>query len=98
MDQYCPAWKAKTEAKFSDINREIRESEFERALLRTTGRLVAVGQALAPRAAQVRVRRDSPGGLKLAGRLIKQMIDARSFIPENHQIIVPQKCHGSGNK
>ena len=32
MDQYYPAWKAKTEAKFSDINREIRESEFEQAL------------------------------------------------------------------
>jgi len=32
MDQYYPAWKAKTEAKFSDINREIRESEFEGAL------------------------------------------------------------------
>jgi len=32
MDQYYPAWKAKTEAKFSDINRGIRESEFEQAL------------------------------------------------------------------
>jgi putative pyruvate formate lyase activating enzyme len=32
MDQYYPAWKAKTEVKFSDINREIRESEFEQAL------------------------------------------------------------------
>ncbi len=32
MDQYYPAWKAKTEAKFSDINRQIRESEFEQAL------------------------------------------------------------------
>jgi putative pyruvate formate lyase activating enzyme len=32
MDQYYPAWKAKTEAKFSEINREIRVSEFEQAL------------------------------------------------------------------
>ena len=32
MDQYYPAWKAKTEAKFSDINREIRANEFEEAL------------------------------------------------------------------
>jgi uncharacterized Fe-S radical SAM superfamily protein PflX len=32
MDQYYPAWKAKTETKFSDINRGIRESEFEQAL------------------------------------------------------------------
>jgi hypothetical protein len=61
MDQYYPAWKAKTEAKFSDINREIRESEFE--------------QALAPSAAQLRVRRDSPGGLKLVGKLIKPQLN-----------------------
>jgi putative pyruvate formate lyase activating enzyme len=32
MDQYYPAWKAKTEAKFSNINREIRQTEFEQAL------------------------------------------------------------------
>jgi len=32
MDQYYPAWKAKTEAKFSDINREVGESEFEQAM------------------------------------------------------------------
>jgi putative pyruvate formate lyase activating enzyme len=32
MDQYYPAWKAKTEAKFSEINREIRVGEFEQAL------------------------------------------------------------------
>jgi hypothetical protein len=32
MDQYYPAWRAKTEAKFSEINREIRVSEFEQAL------------------------------------------------------------------
>jgi putative pyruvate formate lyase activating enzyme len=32
MDQYYPAWKARTDAKFSDINRGIRESEFEQAL------------------------------------------------------------------
>ncbi len=32
MDQYYPAWKAKSEAKFSDINREMGESEFEQAL------------------------------------------------------------------
>ena len=32
MDQYYPAWKTKTEAKFSDINRGIVESEFEQAL------------------------------------------------------------------
>jgi putative pyruvate formate lyase activating enzyme len=32
MDQYYPAWKAKTELKFADINREIGESEFEQAL------------------------------------------------------------------
>lgn len=32
IDQYYPAWKAKTEAKFSEINREILESEFEQAL------------------------------------------------------------------
>ena len=32
MDQYYPAWKARTEAKFSDINREIRANEFEEAL------------------------------------------------------------------
>jgi putative pyruvate formate lyase activating enzyme len=32
MDQYYPAWKAKTEPKFSDINREIYRSEFEQAL------------------------------------------------------------------
>jgi putative pyruvate formate lyase activating enzyme len=32
MDQYYPAWKAKTEAKFSDINRGIRGSELEQAL------------------------------------------------------------------
>ena len=32
MDQYYPAWKAKNDMKFSDINREIRESEFEQAL------------------------------------------------------------------
>src|SRR5260221_9724092 len=32
MDQYYPAWKAKTEAKFADINRDIRENEFEQAL------------------------------------------------------------------
>jgi putative pyruvate formate lyase activating enzyme len=32
MDQYYPAWKAKTEPKFSDINREIYQSEFEQAL------------------------------------------------------------------
>ena len=32
MDQYYPAWKAKTEARFSEINRGICESEFEQAL------------------------------------------------------------------
>jgi putative pyruvate formate lyase activating enzyme len=32
MDQYYPAWKAKTEAKFSDINRGICEGEFEQAV------------------------------------------------------------------
>jgi hypothetical protein len=32
MDQYYPAWKAMTEAKFADINRGIHESEFEQAL------------------------------------------------------------------
>jgi putative pyruvate formate lyase activating enzyme len=32
MDQYYPAWKAKIEAKFSEINREIRVSEFEQAI------------------------------------------------------------------
>jgi len=32
MDQYYPAWKAKTEAKFSDINREVGESEFEQVM------------------------------------------------------------------
>jgi putative pyruvate formate lyase activating enzyme len=32
MDQYYPAWKAKTEAKFSEISRGIWESEFEQAL------------------------------------------------------------------
>jgi putative pyruvate formate lyase activating enzyme len=37
MDQYYPAWKAKSEAKFSDINRGIRASEFERALAYAQG-------------------------------------------------------------
>ena len=32
MDQYYPTWKAKTEAKFSDINREVGQSEFEQAM------------------------------------------------------------------
>ena len=32
MDHYYPAWKAKTDAKFSSINREIRGREFEQAL------------------------------------------------------------------
>jgi putative pyruvate formate lyase activating enzyme len=33
MDQYYPAWKAKNEAKFAEINRVIRESELEQALV-----------------------------------------------------------------
>jgi uncharacterized Fe-S radical SAM superfamily protein PflX len=33
MDQYYPAWKVKTEAKFSEINREILVNEFEQALV-----------------------------------------------------------------
>ena len=37
MDQYYPAWKAKTEAKFSDINRGIREGDFEQALAYARG-------------------------------------------------------------
>jgi putative pyruvate formate lyase activating enzyme len=32
MDQYYPAWKARTSAKFEDINRLIYKSEFEQAL------------------------------------------------------------------
>jgi putative pyruvate formate lyase activating enzyme len=32
MDQYYPAWKAKTETKFSDINRGIEGNEFEQAV------------------------------------------------------------------
>jgi len=32
MDQYYPAWKAKTDAKFSDINRGIHASEFAQAI------------------------------------------------------------------
>jgi putative pyruvate formate lyase activating enzyme len=32
MDQYYPAWKAKTDTKFSDINRGIYENEFEQAV------------------------------------------------------------------
>jgi putative pyruvate formate lyase activating enzyme len=37
MDQYYPAWKAKTETKFSDINRGICASEFEQALAYARG-------------------------------------------------------------
>jgi putative pyruvate formate lyase activating enzyme len=32
MDQYYPAWKAKTEPRFSEINRSIEGNEFEQAL------------------------------------------------------------------
>src|SRR5258708_21395829 len=64
MDQYYPAWKAKTEAKFSDINREIRESEFEQALAcaREAG-LWRLGRGSAPGGAPVRVAESPSAGL-----------------------------------
>ena len=72
MDQYYPAWKAKTEAKFSDINREIRESEAEQALAyaREAGlwRLDRRWRRVRPGSSSSRF----PGGLKLVGRLINR--------------------------
>jgi putative pyruvate formate lyase activating enzyme len=32
MDQYYPAWRAKTHDKYAEINRRVRDSEFERAV------------------------------------------------------------------